>query len=185
MQPNTEQQPDGWSFHVEGSQPGQAPAEVAPAVRSNPIIWTGSEFLDKHKSVGWYFVLFLFIAIICGVVYVIGKDFISVGFIAVMGVLFAIIASRKPRQLQYLIDEQGIHIGRRIYNFFEFKSFSLQREGAIGYINLLPLKRLHPEIAVYYPPEEEQRIFDALAQHIPHEDHKESYVDKFTRLIRF
>ena len=186
MQPDNEPKPDGWSFHLEGGQEEKfVPESEVPAPRAETISWTGSEFLDQHKSASWYFGLFGFIAVVCGVVYFISKDFISVGFIAIMGILFAIIAGRKPRQLQYAIDDQGIHIGRRSYVFSEFKSFSLQREGAMGYINLLPLKRLHSEISIYYPPEDEQKIFDALSQRIPHEDHKETFIDKFTRMIRF
>lgn len=185
MQPDNQPKQDGWAFRVEGSDAGADSAVSAARPELQPITWTGSEFLENHKSGGWYIILFGIIALVCGVIYFISRDILSVVFIAIMGVLFAVIASRKPRQLQYAIDEGGVHIGSRSYGYSEFKSFSLQHEGMIGYINLMPLRRFRPEISIYYPPDHEQQIFDTLSQRIPHEDHKETIVDKFTRLIRF
>ena len=166
------------------NNPSSAPPSAGPSP-IEPITWTGSEYLDRHKNTGWYLGLAGFIALVCAVVYIIGRDLLSVGFIALMGILFAIIAGRKPRQLAYAIDDQGLHIGQKSFGFNEFKSFSLQREGAIGYISLLPLRRFQPELTIYYAPEDEQRIFEALALRIPHEDHKETLIDKLIRLIRF
>lgn len=188
MQPSDGQNSDSWSFHVES---GSADAPPAPDTtpeethHSEPITWTGSEFISQHKSAGWYLLFFMFIAAVCVIVYVISKEILPVVSIAVMGVLFSIIASHKPRQLQYLIDDHGLQIGNKAYSFNDFKSFSLQKDGAIGYVSLLPLKRLHPEISIYFAPEDEQRIFEALAQHIPNEQRSESAVDKLTKKIRF
>lgn len=180
--------PDGadWSFQVESERdPFIADSSHDTPSLQQPIAWTGSEFIAQHKNTGWYMGLFGCIALVCIVIFFISKDILSVIFIAIMGILFAIIASRKPRQLQFLIDNQGIHVGQRHYLFNEFKSFSLQKDGAIGYINLLPLRRLHPELSIYFAPEDAGRIFDALALHIPHEDHVEALVDKFIKKIRF
>ncbi len=173
-----------WAFHddSEASVPqSQQPATANP----QPISWTGSEFISNQKNGGWYLALTGFIIVICAIIYFISKDIISIVFIAIMGVLFAIIAGRKPRELQYSIDDQGVHVGQKSYMFTDFKSFSLNRHGAIGYVSLLPLHRFHNELSIYFPPENEQAIFDALATHIPNEQRRETSVDKLTKLIRF
>lgn len=189
MQPTNEQNSDGWAFRTESESeessmsPNDLP--VSEAHYPEPITWTGSEYISQHKSGSWYFLLFAGITVVCAVIYLVGRDIISVVFVAVMGILFAVIASRKPRQLEYLIDDHGLRVGNRIYAFNDFKSFSLQRDGAIGYISLVPLKRLHTELSVYFAPEDEERIFQALAQYLPNEQHKETFADKFSRKIRF
>ena len=192
MQPNTDSDShpnEGWAFHVESDPvPLNQQYEDSPTKHSQktePITWTGSEFIAQQKNAVWYLLLAVFIVVVCGVIYFISKDVLSVVFIAVMGVLFAIIAGRKPRQLQYQIDNHGLQVGQRSYSFNDFKSFSLQRDGAIGYVNLFPLKRLRNELSIYYAPEDEQRIFEALAQHIPNEQRVESMVDRLTKKIRF
>jgi hypothetical protein len=173
-----------WEFHDESestnmSSPAQQPSSFTP------ITWTGSEFIANQKGGAWYLGLIGFITLVCVVVYLISRDIVSVVFIAIMGVLFAVIASRKPRQLSYSIDEEGIKVGQRNYFFTDFKSFSLQHHGAIGYVSLLPLHRFRNELSIYFPPENEQAIFDALASHIPNEQRKETLTDKLVQLIRF
>ena len=186
MQPQNQENTAGWSYKTDESQ-GPQPENNEPQVQASvdPISWTGSEFLDRHKDSSWYFLLALAIVVICGFVYLVSKDYLSVIFIAVMGFLFAIVASRKPKQLQYVITSQGIKIGSKDYKFGDFKSFSLQRDGAIGYINLLPLKRIATELSIYYAPQDEQRIYDAISQHIPHEQVRESLIDRAFKAFHF
>ncbi len=68
-----------------------------------------------------------------------------------MGILFAVIASGKPRQMQYTIDAQGILIGNREYDFGEFQILFFATRRAVGYISFF-LKRFMPEIVIYYGP---------------------------------
>lgn len=174
-----EEQQTEWSYSQE-SEVGQAP--VAP---HQSISWTGSEFIAQQKSSNWYLGLIAALTLACGVIYLISRDLISIVFVAIMGVLFAVIASKQPRQLQYIIDDQGITVGKHHYTFDEFKTFSIMRDGGIGYISLLPLQRIRPELTIYYAPDDEQKIFDVLASYLPHEDRHERMVDKFARTIRF
>lgn len=181
---NKDGQESGWSFHPEDASEATAP--LAPAKHLESISWTGSEFIEQHKNAGWYLGLAGFIALACGITYFVSKkDLLPVVFIGIMGVLFAIIASRKPRQLQYSIDESGLTIGSNHHPFGLFKSFSAGHDGAIGYVSLLPLQRFKPELFIYFAPDDEDKIFDALATYLPHEDRKETVIDRLAKHIRF
>ena len=185
-----QEQPKGnetnWSFKDEASgQQLGAPENPGPPPSIDAITWTGSEFLDKQKTFSWYLGLAGVIAVVCGIIYLLGRDVFPVVFIIIISVLFAVVASRRPRQLQYTIDDNGLSVGRRGYSFADFKSFSLQQDGAIGYINLMPLKRLAMEVSIFYPPEEEQRVIEALSQHIPHDQVEEPMVDKLFKNFHF
>jgi hypothetical protein len=174
----------GWSFNPE-DDPALA-SEQSNTAPIEPISWTGSEFIAQHKTAVWYFGLAGFITLACVVIFFVSKkDILPVIFVAVMGILFGIIASKQPRQLQYIVDEHGISIGAQHYSFSDFKSFSLQHDGAIGYISLLPLHRLKPEISIYFAPEDEQRIFDTLAHFLPNEQREESTIDRLIKRIHF
>jgi hypothetical protein len=153
--------------------------------RDQPISWTGSEFIANQKTALWYMGFILFTVVVCGLIYIFTKDWLSIVFVAIVSLLFVVIASRKPRQLQYSIDNDGIHVGIRNYSFVDFKSFSFQKHGAIGYVSLMPLHRLHNELSIYFPPENESQILEALAARIPNEQRRENPVDKLSKLIRF
>ena len=102
-----------------------------------------------------------------------------------MGGLFALLANHKPRQLAYKIDNSGINIGSKLYPFEQFKSFSLAREDAIEYVNLMPLKRFMPDVSIYFPPEETEKIVTILSDHLPHHDTGERQIDKLAKKLRF
>ncbi len=184
MQEGQEKNEDSWVFNDDSQAYNDSRQEEA-TIQNSVISWNGSEFIANQKTALWYFGLAGFIIVVCGIIYLISKDAISIIFVAIIGFLFAIIAGRKPRQLQYSIDEEGVHVGQRTYMFSDFKSFSFNRHGAIGYVSLLPLHRFHNELSIYFPPENEQQIFDVLSQRVPNEQRKETYTDKLTKLIRF
>jgi hypothetical protein len=149
------------------------------------VAWTASEFIAHHKSAGWFAGLFAAILAISGLAYVFTKDLISSVTILVAGLLFAMLANRKPRQLKYKLDSSGITIGPRVYPYNSFKSFAVLQEGAIGCVNLLPLKRFMPEISIYFPPEEGDKILDVLSSHLPHDQKEEHQFDRLMKRIKF
>ena len=186
MQPEETPPNNSWSYRPEEDESLELGLDSASQQPSfEPITWSGSEFITRQKDIGWYLVLFIALGIIGGLIYLFSKDLLSVIFIVIMGALFAIVAARKPRQLQFMIDDTGLHVGNRVYYFTDFKSFSVQHDGAIGHMDFLPLRRFQGELSVYYAPEDEKRIFDALAARIPHEQRRETILDRLVKLIHF
>ncbi len=164
------------------------PAENPSAEQKKPqepITWTASEFIDTHKGAGWHVLFFAGLAALGGLAYFLTKDYISSAVIIIAGIIFALTINRKPRQLPYEINNQGIQIGERFYDYGMFKSFDLMQEGGIKSINLMPLKRLMPDISLYFPPEQETAIVDFLSAHLPHDEHIEKSIDRLAKKLRF
>ncbi len=151
----------------------------------NGVSWTASEFVAHEKSVGWYAALILVAAIIAAVIYLITRDKISSGVVLVCALALGVLAARKPRQLQYAVDNSGITVGQKHFGYGAFKSFAVVPEGAFSSIVLMPLKRFAPLTTIYYSPEDEKRIVDTLASRLPFEEHKLDVIDHFMRRIRF
>lgn len=149
------------------------------------VTWTASEFVANHKTTGWYMLFTLCLGALGGIVYFITRDIFSISVIFVAGLLFIILASRKPRQLTYTVDQQGITMGEKFYPYSLFKSFGVGHEGVIGAINLMPLKRFMPELSIYYPAEDENKILDTLSEYLPHDQKEEAGVDRLLRRMRF
>jgi hypothetical protein len=174
-----------WSFHNDDGTTASADAEnTRPAPQ--PISWTGSEYIAQHKDAGWYTVFVIVVGLFCvGTYFLTSRDILSVISIIIIGILFAIIAGRKPSQRNYTIDESGLTVDSKLYPYSMFKSFSVIHDGAIGYISLFPLERFKPELAIYYPPDHEQQIFEFLSVYLPYEQREESRVDRLSKKIRF
>jgi hypothetical protein len=151
----------------------------------NEVSWTASEFIAHHKGASWYLMLLGAIVAVAGLTYLLTGDSISTVTIIIVGFLFALLASKKPRQQSYKIDHSGINVGEKFYPHESFKSFAVIEEGVVGCINLVPLKRFMPEISIYFPPEEEAKIIDILSASLPNDQREEHQFDRLMKKIRF
>lgn len=190
MQPETQpqnQQSGGWQFVPEqpitnGVQPSQS---SAPSTPDTHIAWTASEFIAYQKGAGWYLAAVAVLVCIAAIVYLITRDLISTSAIFITGVLFIGLAARKPRVLNYEISDQGIKIGEKTYLFSTLKSFAVIEEESMRSIDLLPLQRFMPAISMYYEPQDEATIVEALGMYLPKEERKQPMIDKLMHRIRF
>jgi len=93
--------------------------------------------------------------------------------------------ARKPRVLEYRLDESGLVVSGKSYAYNLFKSFALVEEGAFTSIVLMPLKRFMPAVSIYFEPKDEKKITTILAERLPIETHKLDVLDSFMRRIRY
>lgn len=193
----------GWVFKP-GQEQSQAPQQTADQPpndqqmqqpsgqqqtqannNTGKITWTASEFIDHHKTGLWYVGFLGASALAIAIIYFITRDIFSVVILGIFAIVFAAFAARKPRTLQYSLTSNGISIGERHYNFGQFKSFSVIDEGSIRSISLVPLKRFMPTLEIYFAPEDEEKITNFLAEHLPYQERKQDPVDRLMRQIRF
>jgi hypothetical protein len=157
----------------------------AKAAESEVVSWTASEFISHDKSAEWYLMLAIGGIILAFFLYLITKDFVTLGVVLAATVIFGVYASHKPRQLPYRVDSQGISIGNRRFSYNDFRSFSIMPEGAFSSVYLMPLKRFSPPTSIYYGPEEEEKVITIIAKHLPLEERKPDATDRLMRRVRF
>jgi uncharacterized membrane protein len=180
-------QSTGWKFtndqtaNTTSSQ--QSPAPTTNSIKN--VEWTASEYVEHEKGNMWFVQFGLASIVIITIVYLVTGDYISIIVLAVLAIGIGYFAGRKPETLNYKLDPQGIHIGPKLYPVSMFKSFAIVEEGAISSIALLPLKRFMPAITVYFAPDDEKKIVDALGAMLPQEERQQDKVDKLMHKIRF
>lgn len=199
MNGDTPQKPEdsNWQFHAENTQtpqaqgaPGSSSEQLAPDILPphddlHEVTWSASEYVAHEKTALWYLALFGGVVVLVAVIYFITKDMTAVVLIGLIAILFAILAARKPRVLEYNVGPQGITIGHHLYSYHDFKSFGVVTQGAFSSIVLVPLKRFMPSLTVYYPPEDENRIVDALSNYLPFAPVTPDLLDRTMFRIRF
>ncbi len=181
--PGAQKPPAPAPLQSQTPEPPSTPAPAAPT--AGGISWTASEFVSHEKSAGWYGALALATVIMAALIYLITKDIISTTVVVIAALAFAVLAGRKPKQLQYQLSDTGISIGHKQHGYNAFKSFSVVPEGAFSSIVFRPLKRFAPLTTIYFAPDDEQKIIDLLSKHLPLEEHQLDAVDNMMRRIRF
>ena len=149
------------------------------------IVWTASEYLEHQKSGGWYLRGWMAIIFIALLAYVFNHDIFSPIAVVVLGAILMFIARRKPRTLQYAVDEHGVSVGNTHYGYDSFTSFSVIKEDTIESILLFPQKRFAQGISLYFAPEDGQRIFDTISTYLPIVEKDKDPLDRFLHKIRF
>ncbi len=149
------------------------------------ISWQASEFV-MHQKPAWWYAAFVGVALAIGLIFVfVFKDiFAAVAILMVFGLTMKL-AARKPRTLQYVIDEVGISIAERTFPYDTFRSFSIIRDGGLDSIFLHPLQRFSLPIIIYFDPDDANAIAEALSYHLPHEESEMSSIDRLSRTLRF
>ncbi len=156
-----------------------------PEANGEHIEWTASEYIANPKNAGWFAALIFASLVLAAIVFAITEELVPTAVIVIVGILFGIFAARQPRTLEYRIDNTGLHIGPKFYPYGAFKAFSVANEHAIGYIQLLPLRRFMPPLIIHYPPDDEDRIAEVLASYLPYEEHRHDVVESIAKKFRF
>lgn len=152
---------------------------------ADSVSWTASEFIEHSKNFGWYVKLAIVAVILAALVFLVTRDKISTGVIIVAAAALGIFAARKPRVLQYRLDDDGLSVGTKLYNYELFKSFSMVNEGAVLSIYLLPMKRFMPALTIYYAHADEEAIVNVLSERLPVSERRSDAVDRLMHRIRF
>jgi len=168
-----------------GPEPISQPQQVQSIHQDDVVQWKASEFIDHQKSSVWFIVLIMGGIFGGALMYLITRDILSTVVIVVAAVAFGIFAGKKPRTLTYSLTPSNLKIDQKTYRYDEFKSFSVMQEGALYSIILDPIKRFMPPLTIYFAGEDGERIFDALARHLPHEEKRQDFVENLMRKIRF
>lgn len=179
--PETDAPETNWKY--EGDTETRQPAKKTRT--ESKITWSASEYIDHEKDAKWYLGITLVAAAVVAVVFLVTGDLLAVVAIVLAFVVIAFYAKRKPQTKEYTIEENGLKIGDKAYEFSRFRSFSLVDEGGINSIWLRPLKRFVPPAVIYCSPEDEDKIIDRLSGFLPYEDHELDAIDRFSRRIRF
>lgn len=149
------------------------------------IEWTASEFIHHDKSFVWYLVLSVVTVIIATLVYLVRHDYFATGAVVVVAIIFGIIGTRKPRSLDYRLDDKGLGVAGKVYSYQHFKSYFVGHDSALASLNLVPLRRFMPILTVYYDPADETDIEETVSNYLPMEQREKDILDKFLQKIRF
>lgn len=177
---------NSWSYAEEnGGDTQDRTMPYGADTQQDVVTWTASEFIAHEKTPGWYVMLALVGCVATGAIYILTKDEITAGMVLFVALMFGFVAGRKPRVLDYRIGPEGISIGQKLYLYQVLKSFSIQQEGGVNSVVLLPMRRFMPAITLYYPPDQEDDVLETLGTYLPMEERSGDAIDRFMRKIRF
>ena len=153
------------------------------SVDNNSITWSASEFIDNTKNFSWYLVFLVTILVISSLVYIFTHSIFSSIVIFILGVSLLFMATRRPKEVSYGLDEQGILINNTDHPFSDFKSYTLESEGGLDHISLVSVKRFSPDKTIYFESQDKDRIVSLLGQFLPLEPESNDPIERIMKRI--
>ena len=115
------------------------------------IKWEAYEYFNHRRDWRWYAFMVAFTAILALLAWWATKDLVSVGAILLALFAGAIYTFKKPRRFECILNNLGLKIGRRFYEFGNFTSFSLIKENGLTALYLTASRRFVPPLTLYLP----------------------------------
>lgn len=179
--PRTED-PTPW----QAAQEEQFIQEQQPITQSqfDTVTWSSAEYIEHDRTPLWYGVFAgVLLAITLFMFFVTNELLAAIAILIVGGSVF-FFASRPPLTRTYTLTPQTISIDSRSYELADFTSFAVVQEGVRDSIWLKPNKRFAPMLMIYFEPEDEQKIVEALSSLLPLEERQLDNLDKITRRLK-
>lgn len=158
-------------------------ATTSKSAKTDIISWEAEEYIVRDKTAWWYVGLIAVGLALSGLaIWLEWWSFLAVVILSVVALL--IYAMRPPRMLRYSLSNKGVSEGDKLYEYSEFKSFGILKEGEHFAIVLTPRKRFSPRVTVYFPAAQGEEIVDAFGGRLPMEEVKLDALDKLIKFLR-
>ena len=147
--------------------------------------WQAPEFPKKQKAKSW-FIIPAIITIVLGIFALVTESFLFLITIILAFLVFYIYANKEPKIIKFKINEKGLEIDERVYDFDSLRSFWIfydppeQKE-----ISFRSQKTLLPYIRIPLADENPSEIRKFLLRFLLEKRHKESLIDIWMRRVGF
>ena len=164
----------------------EAPEDMLISEHSEDVLahWQAPEFEMYERDKKWYlYVTLILLGIVSWAVYS-NSPVMAITFILI-GVVGYIYIQKEPRVLDFMITNDGIIVGREIYEFDNLESFWIFYEPP--HIKILSLKNnshLLPFVHIPVENEDPVHIRKILLEYIPEEKQEDGMLQGLERLLR-
>ncbi len=147
--------------------------------------WVAPEYVYKQKSSKWYIYLALISIVILIFLFLLTKEIVTSLLVIILASIFGYYAARKPKDIDFSIDNNSIDINHKNNSFESFKSYSYIEDEGIVSISFMPVRRFSPILPIYVKVKDAKLVIDLLSQKLPYNKPKDDIIDNFFRRINF
>jgi hypothetical protein len=147
--------------------------------------WNAPEYVQHERGNDWYWWLGL-IAVVLLVFAVWQKSFLF-GVLIILGWFTTILfAMRQPKNVHFIISEQGITIDSTFYSWGSIKSFWIFNNPPIQKeLSLVSERTLSPYVKIPLGDVDPNQVHEILKKHVEEIEQEESIIEHLAHLFKF
>lgn len=167
------------------SEPVAAEAtELKSPAADEPVHWQATEYIHHERNTPWFVGFAVVVLVLMAMAIFLMNSITFAVLVPVMAAALLVYVHRPPRVLDYTLSRHGLHINDHLYTFSEFKGFGVVHDGQEYSVMLIPIKRFHQGVSVYFPEEAGEAIVDMLGARLPMQQLHLDFVDRILRKLR-
>jgi len=154
-------------------------------VTNKTMSWNAPEFIFYSKTKKWYTTMTITGLLVAGIfIYIKSYSGAAVAIAAIL--VFFTQGSVKPKNVDYLLDESGLHFKNNDYDFDKLKSFWVTVGEDYPKLNLLRTGKFSMPISVYLKDVNPQLVIEYLKNFLPYEEDRGELVhENINKMFRF
>lgn len=154
--------------------------------KKNEVSWRAAEFRYFEKSRSWYMWIIGAAALIF-LIAVWQNNFFFAVFIAIAAALLVFMGKKKPRIIDFKINEDGVYIGSdAFYDYDSLKWFAIRtRPGSLDEIVIRRDATVNPIVKIQADSKVTPEAREILKEKLEEVEYKESVIDALSEYFRF
>lgn len=155
----------------------QKKTETASAASVREVTWRAAEYEYVEKNVIWYLGVGVagFILVLLALWQ---KNFFFAVFIAIAAAVLIAMGRKRPQVVEFMVNEEGVMIGKRFFLFEQFQSFSLrERPERLHELVLVKKTAVAPFIKIPVDARAAAQMRELLTTKLPEAEYQESLLD--------
>jgi len=146
--------------------------------------WESPEFIRQKRSLYWYIVVVIVVALLCLFMYS-QKLWVGMVLVVLSALVILFFAQIGPRSVKCALYNKGLVLDNAVYEFNRFKSFWITFTN-IPKVRLQLTGRLSGQVIMPLGDSDPEQIRLYLSRHLPEDDKKsEDLIEVLNELIKF
>ena len=146
----------------------------------NEIRWKSVEFHYHEKNPLWA-VFVVIVALFIGTYALWQENLLFLIFTVFAAILTLVWGRRRPRRLEFTINDRGLWIEEKLYPYNHCTGFALHEE----MLQMHFKNRIHSSLDIIIPPDKKEHIRDRLLAFLPEVEYTESFIDALAHWLKW
>lgn len=150
------------------------------------VSWRAAEYEYHEKDPVWYLWV-VGIAIVLIFISLWQNNFFFLVFIVIAGTMVIFMGKKKPRVVEFKVDNEGIRIDKNIvYEYDDIEWFALRSTpGSLNEIIIKKESALNPIMRMRADSKITPEVIEILKKHVEEKEYDESLIDSVSEMLRF
>jgi len=146
------------------------------------LVWEGYEHIHQKKTTEWYTAVSI-ITIACALSALLFSNVLLSLLIVIASVSIMIHASQKPKHIEFMLNQRGVHVSDKLFPYGSLESFSIADDSAHTKLIIKSEKLLMPFIIIPIDPDDGDTIRQFLLRFISEEKLEEPFTEQIMEYL--